>query len=315
MPHQMQGFIFVRVVGLLEHGHIVHAALVEIPVFVHIDRINLDADIPEILPGNLHRLADIVHIGPLSAFAGENQNLFHPRFGDDLHLMLHLFQGELLPADIVIAVESAVDTVILAVVGDIDRREDVDRIAEMVLRLLLRPSCHPLQEGGRRRRKQRLEILDAAGISAQGPLHVPCGVGRRIIILHLRKDPVLDIRFNNFHALHIGHVVRAEGRVLLQTVLSGQCLRRKCVAVYKINLGFFIHRYAVPLSLFCPVFPVPRPVLLSAGIRSAGQRRFRPGREPVPYRSDMPFFPPQWPAGRPPPWREHPRLSQWPCWP
>mgnify|MGYP000284622187 CR=1 FL=1 len=40
---------------------------------------------------------------------------------------------------------------------------------------------------------------------------------------------------------HIFHVVRAEGRILFQTMLSLKSSRRQCITVYKIYLIFFIH--------------------------------------------------------------------------
>ena len=59
-----------------------------------------------------HRLADVFHIGISTALAGQDQDLLHSGFCDHLHFMLHLFHGgELLAADLIIAVEAAVYTV------------------------------------------------------------------------------------------------------------------------------------------------------------------------------------------------------------
>ena len=52
---------------------------------------------------------------------------------------------------------------------------------------------------------------------------------------------VLDIGVDDLHSLHVFHMVRAEGRILFQTVLSRQYFGRQCVTVDKIDLIFFIH--------------------------------------------------------------------------
>ena len=72
MPQQMKRFIFITVVGLLEHCHIIYSALMQILIFIRIHRIDLDSDIPEIFPGDLHRLSYIFHVGILPALAGQN---------------------------------------------------------------------------------------------------------------------------------------------------------------------------------------------------------------------------------------------------
>ena len=73
----MQRLVFVRVVGLLEHRHIVGAALVKIAVLIGIDRIDLQPHIPEIFPRQLTGLADILHIALGPALPGQNQDLLH----------------------------------------------------------------------------------------------------------------------------------------------------------------------------------------------------------------------------------------------
>ena len=48
-------------------------------------------------------------------------------------------------------------------------------------------------------------------------------------------------------------MVGAEGRILLQSVLSLQCSRRQLITVYKIDLIFFIHAYSLPPQRKNPV--------------------------------------------------------------
>ena len=49
MSAKVQGLVFVRVVGFLEYGHIIHAARMQVGVFLYVERIDFDADHTEIL--------------------------------------------------------------------------------------------------------------------------------------------------------------------------------------------------------------------------------------------------------------------------
>ena len=56
---EMQGFVLLVVIGLLEYSDVVHAAFMQISVLVHVQRVDLDADDAEILARQLDRLADV----------------------------------------------------------------------------------------------------------------------------------------------------------------------------------------------------------------------------------------------------------------
>ena len=60
--------------------------------------------------------------------------------------MLYLLHIELHALDVIVAVETAVNAVILAVVGDIQRSEQIDGVAEMLLCLQSCLSRHFLQK-------------------------------------------------------------------------------------------------------------------------------------------------------------------------
>ena len=77
VAHEMEGLVLVRVVGLLKHGDIVRAALVEVTVLIGVDRVDLQPHHAEVLPGQLAGLADVLHAALDAALAGEDQDLLH----------------------------------------------------------------------------------------------------------------------------------------------------------------------------------------------------------------------------------------------
>ena len=114
-----------------------------------------------------------------------------------------------------------------------------------------------------------LEILDRTGVMRKCPLHVSGGITHVVIFLHCLKHFFFDIRLNDLHSFHVFHMIGAEGRILLQPVLSLQRSRRKLIAVYKIHLIFFIHLSCSPLT---------------AKIRSMDQMHFHLWQVPYPFR-------------------------------
>ena len=145
MPHKMQCFIFICIISLLEYSYIIHSTFMEIFIFIYIHRIDLNADITEIFPGDFYCFPNIFHIRISPAFSCKDQYLFHAGLCDHLHLMLDLFTGQLLSADVIVAVKTAVNTVILAVIGNVNRSKNVYRIPKMVFCDLLCLSCHGFQ--------------------------------------------------------------------------------------------------------------------------------------------------------------------------
>ena len=67
-------------------------AFMQILVFIRVYRINLNADVAEILPCNLYSLADVLHIRVRPALTCQNQNFLHAGIRDHLHLMLDLLE-------------------------------------------------------------------------------------------------------------------------------------------------------------------------------------------------------------------------------
>ena len=213
------------------------------------------------------------------------------------HLVLDLLRVQLHPLDVVVAVEAAVNAVVLAVVGDVKGGEEVDRVAEVLLvssraRWAIRSERAPPPAG-----EQGLEVLDGAGLVGQGGLHVPGGVSVRLVGVHLGHDLVHHVGLDALHAGQVGHVVRAAGGVGLQLVLAGSAWGSGIQSPQRTD------------------FPCPAPPLSPGGSRSGGRRRRRPEPAPGPGRRDRPAAPPRWPSGTRRPSGADP--PQWPgrCWP
>ena len=163
MSEKMQSFILIDIVGLLKHGNIVRAALMEIAVFIRIDRVNLNSHHAEIFSRQTAGLSDILHAAFGPALTGEDENFLHTALGNDLHFLFDALHVQLHPADMVIAVKSAVHTVILTVIGNIKRREQIHRIAKMLTGFNPCPLSHLLQKRFRRRGQQCFEIFYRTG--------------------------------------------------------------------------------------------------------------------------------------------------------
>ena len=69
--------------------------------------------------------------------------------------------------NLVMTVETAVNAVIFAVIGDIQRREHLHRVAEMLARFRLCALCHLFKERQRRGRQQCAEVLRRENVLAK----------------------------------------------------------------------------------------------------------------------------------------------------
>ena len=131
MACQMQSFVFIRIISLLENRHIICAAFVKICVLIRIHRIHLKTDYLEIFPGDLTSLSDIFHIRFRFALSGKDQDLLESGFCNSCHLFLDLICIQLCASDLVVAVKSTVNTVVLTVVCNVDRCKHADTVPKM----------------------------------------------------------------------------------------------------------------------------------------------------------------------------------------
>ena len=91
MACQMQGFVFIRIIGLLENSYIICTAFVKICILIRIHRIHFKTYHLEIFPGNLAGFSDIFYIGFGFAFTGKDQDFLKAGFCNSCHFLLNLF--------------------------------------------------------------------------------------------------------------------------------------------------------------------------------------------------------------------------------
>ena len=155
MACQMQGFVFIRIIGLLENSYIICTAFVKICILIRIHRIHFKTYHLEIFPGNLAGFSDIFYIGFGFAFTGKDQDFLKAGFCNSCHFLLNLFLIQLCTADLVVAVKSTVNTVIFAMnaydndkytEADVRRALAHDNRTPEDFQALLSPAALPLLE-------------------------------------------------------------------------------------------------------------------------------------------------------------------------
>ena len=146
MSCQMKCLVFFRIIRFLKNGHIVSSTFMKISVFICVDRVNLKSDHSKILSRKLTCLTDVLHVTHTTALACKNQDFLHPGIGDDLHLMLDLLRCQAHSVDVIVAVKATVYTIVLAIIGNVEWREKINRIAKVFSRLSACFLRHLLQE-------------------------------------------------------------------------------------------------------------------------------------------------------------------------
>ena len=161
---QMQGFVFIRIVCFLENRYIIGAAFMEICVFVGVDRIDFQTDDFEIFLCNFAGFPDVLYCGFAAAFSGKNQDFPQSCFGDGCHFFIDFFFVQLGTVDFIMAVETAVNAVVFAVVGNVDRCEHVYTVTKMLSGFHTSCLCDVLQQGQSGRGEQCGEILRGTAV-------------------------------------------------------------------------------------------------------------------------------------------------------
>ena len=116
----------------------------QIGVFITVERINLYADDLEVLACLLAGLADVMHVAHFAAFACKNQDFLLTGGGNGLHFGSNLLAAQAGTVNFIMAVEAAVDAIVFAVVGDVERRKEGDVVAKITLAFCLRGARHIL---------------------------------------------------------------------------------------------------------------------------------------------------------------------------
>ena len=132
MTCKVQSLIFIRVICLLKNSNVVSTTFAKISILIAVHRIDLDTYVLKVLLCNLTSLAYVLNIRHLTTLTRQNENLFKPCVCNCLHFLMDFFHGKLCSFDFVMAVKSAVNTVVLTVVRYVYRREEICGISEML---------------------------------------------------------------------------------------------------------------------------------------------------------------------------------------
>lgn len=125
MTCQMQLCVFILIICFLENSYVIYAAFMQISVFIAVERIDFYAYNLKVLACLLAGFADVMHVAHLAAFAGKNKDFLLAGSGDSLHFGSNLLAAQAGALNFIVTIEAAVDAVIFAVVGDIQRRKKV----------------------------------------------------------------------------------------------------------------------------------------------------------------------------------------------
>ena len=199
----------------------------EILVFIGVDRIDLKSNHTEILSCEHASFANVFHIALRTALTCKNEDFLHPAVGNDLHFLFNLLHCELHTVDVVVAVEAAIYTVVLAVVSNIKWREQIDGISKMLARFKSCTLCHLFEKRLCRRGEKRLEVIDRTGGMLQCCTDISCCIFAVIIRIHLRHYLRAYVRFDDLHTGQIFHMVLTACGIVFDAVLFCKCFGRE----------------------------------------------------------------------------------------
>ena len=160
----------------------------EMCILIRIHRINFKSDYFEIFPGNLHCFSDIFYIRFCSALSCKNQDFLQSCLCDSSHFLINLFCIQLCSADLIMAVKSAVNTVILTVICNINRGKHIHTVPKMFPSFFLRSLCDFLQKRQCSRRQQCLKILWCTVIMSKCPAYICLCIFIIIVSIHGRNN-------------------------------------------------------------------------------------------------------------------------------
>ena len=149
MAGQVERFVLVGIVRFLEDGDVVGAAFVEVGIVLGVGRIDFHVDDPEVLTSDFDGVADVFDVAHLGTFTGQHDDFFDARVGDVFAFLMELFVVQAGPFYFIVRVKAAVDAVVVAVVGKINRGHDGNVVAEVTARDQMGFLGHFFEEGGR----------------------------------------------------------------------------------------------------------------------------------------------------------------------
>ena len=156
----MVDVIVCLVIGLLETDHAVHAVVRQLLIFLHGEWHHLDLQVGEIGARQVERTGEVGHAGLHRVLARHDQQVLErAELLDGLVFVDHLLLRQDDALHGVAHVETAIDAGVGAGVGDIERDEDLHRVAKPLTGVTIAELRHRLQIGFSGRRDQGHEVL------------------------------------------------------------------------------------------------------------------------------------------------------------
>ena len=122
-----------------------------------------------------------MYIRPDPALSRQNQNFFQPCFCNSRHFLFHFLLIQPHSMNLVTTVKPAVNTVILAVIGNVKRGKQGNGIPKMFSCLLRRFLGHFLQQSLCRRGQQRPKIFCGSAFCSQCTFYLLPGITFRLV--------------------------------------------------------------------------------------------------------------------------------------
>ena len=166
------------VVGFLKTNHSVKSVGDECFIVGGVEGLHFYFYVGEIFFCDVYALGDIGNTCLYRVFACDNQNVFEwGELFDGFKFVFNLLGGEYHSWHLVLAVEGAVDAGVGAGVGDIERDEDLHRVAKPLTGIAIAQLRHRLQIGLSSRRDQGHEVLHIEVVLRQCAAYIRIALG------------------------------------------------------------------------------------------------------------------------------------------
>ena len=140
-------------------------------VLVGLERLHLERNLLEVLLDDLHRVGHVLHARRAGSLARHEQNMLERVFLDRAALLMNLVGRQDGPMNLVRAVETAVDAVVLTYIGQIERNIELHHVAEPAAGNAVALGRHRVEIFVGRRRNERGEIIHRRPIVSERRLY------------------------------------------------------------------------------------------------------------------------------------------------
>ena len=196
---EVHGGVRGAVVGLLVDDEAVAPGLDQAAVGVGVPHLHLDRERRHLGRQHPHALDEVVLAHDAGVLAGDQQEVAEAAGGQRPRLVEHLGGRERAPGDLVAGREPAVGARRDALVGEVERCEQVDGAAEAAQGGAVRRLRHVLQPGGAGGRQQGGEVGQCGAAGGESPGSTSAGPARST-----RRRPSRSVASRSAAALFAG---------------------------------------------------------------------------------------------------------------